>query len=344
MYLPTVSRGRNCTNTPSSVSAALSKDSQTDDYVDKQSVKREGAEAPPDNKSFSKMASLNRVNDSRQLMFKFKGIDSRVVRSDNSTASITNGAYDVIAIDNIKCRPFPPDCRKEKRQFAGDSSSCVYDKVHLSESLQEQLRTEGMSSEHTHTHAEAQCSSAGPSALQQRQEQRQEQKQGQGQPTGELSNGPSLHSSPTQPTSDGDKTEAAVAVGALIESVDSTVHVPSTVEVEKEVEKEVEVNACAASMRKQNGSMKDDDSSHDDIEFVRTSLQETKVEVEVEKEGGMDSMFSFPRYGSQPVHSMLEDNISEDNNGSTTGTLDPPLAEPANQGFFSWLFYGSQNV
>jgi hypothetical protein len=332
MYLPTVSRGRNAsTDTPSSVSAALSKDSQIDDYIDRQTVKREGSEAPPDNKSFSKMSVVRSVNESRQLIFKFRDIDYRADSGDGSVGSVTQGAHEIITIDNIQCRPYPSDGRRERTHLKeADSSSCVYDKVHLSESLLElQQKTDigtGCISDQNSTsnsaHAKAQPSSVRRSTppLEER---------GQGQLT---------------PSADGDKSSATPA-DVLYESADSAVQILRPVEAE--------INACAGSdggARKRNGSMQDDDSNHDDIEFVRTSLQEMKVECEIDKqkkEGGdeaqsveaKDSMFSFPRYGSQPAHSMLEENASDDTcNASTTGTSDLP---PPDRGFFSWFFPSS---
>jgi hypothetical protein len=334
MYLPTVSRGRNAsTDTPSSVSAALSKDSQIDDYIDRQTVKREGSEAPLDNKFFSKMSVVRSDNESRQLIFKFRDIDYRAESGDSSIGSATQGAHEVITIDNIHCRPYPSDGRRERTHSEeADSSSCVYDKVHLSESLLELEQKSDIGTgcilEHNSTsnsaHAKTQPSSV-------RRSTPPLEGRGQGQLT---------HST------DGDKSSATPA-DVMYESADSTVQNPRPAEAE--------INACAGGdggARKRNGSMQDDDSNHDDIEFVRTSLQEMKVECEIEKqkeEGrdetqsveAKDSMFSFPRYGSQPPHSMLEENASDDTcNASTTGTSDLP---PPDRGFFSW-FFPSSNV
>jgi hypothetical protein len=342
MYLPTVSRGRNTsTDTPSSVSAALSKDSQIDDYMDRQTVKREGSEAPPDNRSFSKMIVLKSVNGSRQLIFKFNDLDYPADRGDNSIGSVTPGAHDVIAIDTIQCRPYPPDGRRERTHLKeADSSSCVYDKVHLSESLLELKKTEigtgtGRISEHTSAshsaHAEAQ-----PSTVRGYTPPLEEQ----GQLTHDSTQVPSQSLIP--PLTDGDKRSATLA-DALYECADSAVQVPRP--------EEAEVNTCVgrgSGARKRNGSTQDDDSNHDDIEFVKTSLQEMKVECEIEKDEGRDgeksveakdSMFSFPRYGSQPAHTMLEENASDDAYiASTTGTLDLP---PPDRGFFSWFLPSS---
>jgi hypothetical protein len=337
MYLPTVSRGKNaCTDTPSSVSAAMSKDSQIDDYVDRQTVKREGGEAPLDNKSFSKVGALKSINQSRQLVFRFRDMDYCVERSDDSLGNVSTGAHDVIAIDNIQCRPYPPDGRKGRTHLKEvDSSSCVYDKVHLSESLQglEQHETEVSTSHLVHT--EAPSPSVGMDNL-------LVEEQGLGQLIHEPTHVPPPSSTP--PFEDGDKSNA-IPADVLYGSSDSMLHVPSPVEAE--------VNACAvdgSDMRERSGSTQDDDSNHDDIEFVRTSLQDFKVEGDSEKEiekevegrdealcgEAKDSMFSFPRYGSQPAHTMLEENASdEDYNASTTGTLDLP---PPDRGFFSWFF------